>query len=489
MEGKSVTIEEDGVRINSATHVNSGFDHREDKDFIVANVLAINSGIKWLQHLIKERMNALIKGESVLAEESKISELPDFNKKTMIQKLLDEYGNSEIEIVLVLLSFASWFRPVSLSDMVVLAPGSDMRFVEPGGMYRKSNSRFIPTLQTAVFLLAGTDSILQGYYHTILCSHKFFREGILHLRTLNSVDSFPMEQIIEPDIGYYHYLINGKKPRMDVSPDFPASLLQTNKTIDDLILKPTTKAQLDIIMNYAKVKEKLFKKEGVNEKISQGFLALLYGPPGTGKTFSVAVLSKQLGVEAYRVDLSRIVSKYIGETEKNLEKVFTRFEDKNCILMFDEADALFGKRTEVKDAKDRFANQEVAYLLQRIETFPGLVILCSNYNQNLDTAFKRRILTSIFYAQPDKDEREILWRRSLPSCFSFEDYELPMKLANSYSLTGANIGNVVKLWCIQAESKGEAVLTMAGVEPFIHMEMNKEGMATTRKQIVNHERI
>lgn len=485
---KDVSTETVKINNNSA-HANIGYDQNKDKDLIEANVISVSIGIKWLEVLIKERMDSLVNDTKVSAEDSKMSNLPVFSDDTAIKKLLLEYGESEVEVVLLLLAFTSWFRPVNLTSLVALAPDSDMRFIEPGGVYRKTNSRFIPTLQTAVFILAGNDVTLQGYYHTVISTHNFFREGVLHLRSLNNVDNFPMEQILEPDIGYYHYLINGKVPRMDVTPDFPASLLQTNKTIDDLILKDTTKAQLDIIMNYAKVKERLFSREGVDEKVNQGFLALLYGPPGTGKTFSVAVLSKKLGVEAYRVDLSRIISKYIGETEKNLEKVFTRFEEKNCILMFDEADALFGKRTEVKDAKDRFANQEVAYLLQRMETFPGLVILASNFNQNLDIAFKRRILTSVYFAQPDSKEREILWRNSLPAYFKFEDEELPIHLADNYSLTGANIANVIKLWCIQAESKGNNILKRTEIEPFIYLEMNKEGVATTRKQLVNHQRI
>ncbi len=473
---------------NSEVH-KLGFEHYAGKEELNANVLQLSQGIRWFQLLIDERMNELSKGEKTEGGKSKMDNIPVFDKKSPIQILLNEFGNSEVEIVLLFMSFSAWFRPATFAKLTMLQENSDARYVETGGLYKKNSSRFIPTLQTAIFLLSGKNVTLQGYYSTIISDHRLFREGVLHLRNTGGIDNYPFEQIPELDLGYYHYLINGKKPHMDITPDFPASLMETNKTLNDLVLKESTRAQLDIIMNYAKVKDTLFMREGVDAKINQGYLALLYGPPGTGKTFSVSVISKELGIEAYRVDLSRVISKYIGETEKNLEKIFTRFEDKNCILMFDEADALFGKRTEVKDAKDRFANQEVAYLLQRVETFPGLVILASNYNQNLDSAFKRRILSSVYFAQPDSEEREILWRNAVPEYYSFESENSPAILAEKHSLTGANIANIIKLCCIQAESKGEKILRIKDIEPFIFLEMKKEGSTTTRKQIVNHQRI
>jgi len=201
---------------------------------------------------------------------------------------------------------------------------------------------------------------------------------------------------------------------------------------------------------------------------------MLYGPPGTGKTMTVSVMGKTLGMDVYSIDLSRVVSKYIGETEKNLEKIFQRLEGKRCILFFDEADALFGKRTEVKDAKDRYANQEVAYLLQKIERFPGLVILASNYNQNLDSAFKRRILSSIFFPPPSEDERLILWERALPSNYEFEPEDLASNLATKYQLTGANIANIMKLACLKAKSENTNKLLPHLFAQLIKLEQNKE---------------
>src|SRR5690606_11585436 len=127
----------------------------------------------------------------------------------------------------------------------------------------------------------------------------------------------------------------------------------------------------------------------MRQLIKPGYRTLFYGPPGTGKTLTAMLLGKEFQRNVFRIDLSQVVSKYIGETEKNLEKIFQRAANKEWILFFDEADALFGKRTSVKDAHDRYANQEVSYLLQRVEDFPGLVILASNYKNNIDKAFVR----------------------------------------------------------------------------------------------------
>ncbi|MGD1844608.1 MAG: ATP-binding protein [Salibacteraceae bacterium] len=181
-----------------------------------------------------------------------------------------------------------------------------------------------------------------------------------------------------------------------------------------------------------------------------------------------------MGIEVYRVNLSRVISKYIGETEKNLERIFDRLEQKNCILFFDEADALFGKRTEITEAKDRYANQEVAYLLQKIETFPNLVILSTNYRQNLDDAFQRRILSYIHVEAPKEAERLQLWQTHLPPGFAFDPPELLEQLAKDYQLTGANIANILKLASIEALSNQQKIISFSILEPILKQEFSKE---------------
>lgn len=452
-----------------------------DLKIVETNIQALATSIIWIEELMRLRMRELEGGPRTDIEEYAVKiDKTYLIENTSFYQLLDEYNNSYIEYLLISLGFTAWFRPKSLFEMSKTKPESTELYSETGLISNKVANKYIPTLQTAIFLLAGTNISKQAFYHGILLEHSLFKDQVLHLRKPSAYHNFPNDFILEIDLSYYNFLLNGKKPRYDSSPDFPATLLETEKEFEDLILKDSTRNQLDTIMQYAANRSSLYERDEVLHKIKPGLLAMLYGPPGTGKTFTVAVMSKHLGIDAYRIDLSRVISKYIGETEKNLEKIFERLSDKNCILFFDEADALFGKRTEVSDAKDRYANQEVAYLLQRVENFPGLVILASNYKQNLDKAFKRRILVSIYLAPPDAAERLTLWNNGLPGYFNYVPENLPEILAEKHPFTGANIDNVIKLSCITAESLKINEIDMQIMEPFIKQEYNKEGF-TGRK--------
>lgn len=186
-----------------------------------------------------------------------------------------------------------------------------------------------------------------------------------------------------------------------ISSDFQAQLIKTELTWDDLILPKETLMQIHEIEEWIKNSKVIFEKWDLSRKLKPGFRALFYGPDGTSRTMTAALLGKYSNKEVYKIDLSSIVSKYIGETEKNLENLFNKADNKDWILFFDEADALFGKRTEVKDAHDKYANQEVAYLLQRIENYDGLTILASNSKGNIDETFIRRLNSVINFSATD----------------------------------------------------------------------------------------
>ncbi len=175
------------------------------------------------------------------------------------------------------------------------------------------------------------------------------------------------------------------------------------------------------------------------------------------------------------LDLSMVISKYIGETEKNLEKVFAKAENKNWILFFDEADALFGKRTGITDAHDKYANQEIAYLLQRLEDYPGLVILASNMRNNVDEAFTRRLQSIIYFAKPQQNERIRLWKNSFsPNCVPPSEQELE-RIARQYDLSGAAIMNVVHYASLLALDRGDNEITLADITKGIRKEYYKDG--------------
>jgi len=184
---------------------------------------------------------------------------------------------------------------------------------------------------------------------------------------------------------------------------------------------------------------------GFDRKLSlgKGLIALFSGPSGTGKTMSAEIIANELGLDLFKINLSAVVSKYIGETEKNLEHIFGEAQDSDAILFFDEADALFGKRSEVKDAHDRYANIETAYLLQRTEEYNGLVILASNIKKNMDEAFVRRLHFIVDFPFPEEPERLEIWRRTFPpQAPRAEDIDLPF-LARKLKISGGNIRNII----------------------------------------------
>ena len=202
---------------------------------------------------------------------------------------------------------------------------------------------------------------------------------------------------------------------------------------------------------------------------------LVFGQSGCGKTFTASLLGKVTGKDVYCIDLSMVVSKYIGETEKNLAKVFELAENKDWILFFDEADALFGKRTNIKDSHDRYANQEVAYLLQRIEDYRGLVVLSTNLKSNIDEAFARRFQSVIRFPMPDARQRERLWRETFSTQCVFDDDVNLTAIAAKYELSGGSIVNVVQYCSVMAMSRDENIIRNSDLMEGIRREFRKEG--------------
>ncbi len=213
----------------------------------------------------------------------------------------------------------------------------------------------------------------------------------------------------------------------------------------------------------------------------QGVTALFAGESGTGKTMSAEVIAGELGLELYTINLATVVDKYVGETEKNLERIFSEVDGVNGVLLFDEADALFGKRSEVKDAHDRYANIEVAYLLQRIETFDGLAILATNLRANVDEAFTRRLDTLVDFPFPDVEQRRILWEQCLGTAIPVDrDVDL-LFLAKSFELSGGNIRSIA-LTAAYLAADGRSSLSMADLIRAVHREYRKLGRLSVRSE-------
>jgi hypothetical protein len=230
----------------------------------------------------------------------------------------------------------------------------------------------------------------------------------------------------------------------------------------DLVLPPDTMAQLKELLARARYREQVLDvwKMGGPSTRRRGLTALFAGPSGTGKTMAAEVLAGELGLDLYTVDLATVVDKYVGETEKNLDRIFAEAERVNGVILFDEADALFGKRSEVSDAHDRYANVEVAYLLQRMELFDGIAVLATNLRANLDEAFTRRLDSLVDFPEPEEEYRRQLWGRTLGTTMPRAgDLDLDF-LAESFKLAGGGIRNIVVAGAYQAAEQGQP-LSMA----------------------------
>jgi len=223
-----------------------------------------------------------------------------------------------------------------------------------------------------------------------------------------------------------------------------ASKIHLRHSWDDIVLPRDQKEQLQEICSYVKHYHTVYGDWGFGQKLSRGngLNVLFAGPSGTGKTMAAEIMANELGLDLYKIDLSAIVSKYIGETEKNLDRIFKEGQTSNAILFFDEADALFGKRSEVRDSHDRYANIEIAYLLQKMEEYDGVVILATNLRKNMDEAFARRMHFTIEFPIPEEGDRYRIWQSIFPGVAPLaKDIDL-MFLARQFKITGGNIRNV-----------------------------------------------
>ena len=256
-----------------------------------------------------------------------------------------------------------------------------------------------------------------------------------------------------------------------------ARRIQPRRSWDELVLPADEKAQLRELTARYRHRSTVYAAWGFPDVPSAGLVALFSGQSGTGKTLAAEVVAADLGLDAYKVDLSSVVSKYIGETEKNLERIFTAASAGNVVLFFDEADALFGKRSEVSDAHDRYANIEVAYLLQRVEAYDGIVILATNLARNLDPAFLRRISVAIEFPMPDDDQRRAIWELSFPPSAPTTELDLDF-LARQFRISGGAIRNAaLSAGFLAAEAGGP--ITMDVVVLALKREFQKLGRLRT----------
>ncbi|WP_423126907.1 ATP-binding protein [Gaoshiqia sp. Z1-71] len=379
------------------------------------------------------------------------------------------------ELVTLLLALVPHIDPGFLNSVVAgyLPNGGD--FPEFGGVKGKNHRGILPTGETLLFILAGKDIEKRIEVSRLFDeSHLFSRQNVLSLERTGEGEPRMSGRLVM-DEEYVDLFTTGKISKPKLSSDFPAELITTRLEWTDLVLQEKTFSEIKEIETWLKHNDTLLNEWKMKGKIKPGFRVLFHGPPGTGKTMTACLLGKYTNRDVFRIDLSMVVSKYIGETEKNLSKLFDKAANKDWILFFDEADSIFGKRTNVRDAHDKYANQEVSYLLQRVESHAGLVILASNLRNNIDSSFTRRFNSIIEFENPGIAERDMLWKNYMPSSVSLDEKISLKEVARKFEITGANIVNVIHYAGLKTLENRSTTISYNDLMNGIQKEFIKEG--------------
>lgn len=438
------------------------------------NFLALESELDWFGTLLQSVV------ESYLSEEPDPFILNQYPAPRLaapmsaLGRLVRDWELGDAERIAIALTLAPHLRPQLLDILLLTSSQTGRVLTEFGGVADGNHRGFLPTGQTLAFLLSANNRTGWADYHRLTASsHRLMREQVLRLDSEG--DRLP--RIASPlrlSEAWLHYLLTGEPARPETEHDFPARPITCAQGWEDLILEPQTMGQLNELRLWLMHGQQVLAEYNLAAKIKPGYRALFFGQPGTGKTLSACLLGKITNRDVYRVDASMVVSKYIGETEKNLGRVFDVAQYRDWILFFDEADALFGKRTAASTSNDRHANQQTAYLLQRIEDYPGVVILSTNLRANMDEAFTRRFQAMIQFPMPGPTERLRLWQAAFSGSINLApDIDLH-ELVEQAEVAGGTIINVLRAVTLAAAAKGSRVVNRTNLIEALRRELAKD---------------
>jgi hypothetical protein len=440
------------------------------------NAIFIQNEISWFRDVMELRLK-LHSSENSGADVLDEFDLPSVSETTShYAEVIRRFDMSRAERLMLILSYIPHVRPDVLDPFFIQNQSVQRRFTEFGGLTGLSHGGFLPTGETVIFLLAGDDIEQRLRFHYLFSpNHYFYEHNILRLNHQHAEEP-QLSSGLHLTPAYLERLTTGRSYEPPFSSEFPAQRITTLYEWNDLVLDPATRQEIEDIVIWMRHEDLLMNDWLLRKRIKPGFRALFYGPPGTGKTLTAGLLGQATGLSVYRIDLSKVVSKYIGETEKNLASLFDHAQHQKWILFFDEADSLFGKRTESRNANDRAANQQVSYLLQRIEDFPGVVILATNARSHLDDAFARRFQSMIHFPLPNFEQRLRLWEDN----FKDKPYRLAAdadlrKMARDYELSGGGIINVLRYACLKAVARTPREIRAQDLLYGVRKESHKEG--------------
>jgi len=400
---------------------------------------------------------------------------PDSFDDTPIARFIKKTNLPPTETIVLLLALVPHISPGFLSAKIAAYFPDGNEFPEFGGIKGTQHRGIFPTGETVIYLLAGNDIQKRIEASSVFEPNHIFKQNNIIMLDKPILGEPEMSGRLLIDEEYLSWITKEKVVHPELSEKFPAQRITTELEWKDLILDKETTTYIREIETWLQHEKTLQDDWSMRKRIKPGYRVLFYGAPGTGKTLTATLLGKHTNRDVYRIDLSMVVSKFIGETEKNLANLFNKAENKNWILFFDEADSIFGKRTQVRDAHDKYANQEVSYLLQRIESYNGLVILASNFKQNIDTAFTRRFQSIIEFKNPTQKERLKLWKHNIPQKATLAPSIDLENISEIYDITGSNIINAIQYASLQTIAKNSTEISKEDLINGIKKEYIKEG--------------
>ena len=447
----------------------------ENTNNTLSNANTLIKELEWFSQVLDTRLKLYYNHNT---DRKSIFEItpPDLRQEqSYYASIVNHYQFTFAERIIFLLAIIPHIKPELLNPLYGENPEKNS-YVEFGGIQGTAHKGFLPTGETALFIIAGhhIDKRLE-LIAAFGQNHFFYQHNMLKLSSQQPEEPLlsGMLQITEE---YFSPIVKGIPFVPETNEKFPAKEVFTTLDWEDLVLPPNTMKGVEDIRTWIKFGHILMDNWELGKRIKPGYRALFYGPPGTGKTLTAGLLGKVCNMPVYRVDLALTVSKWLGETEKNLKNLFEQAQNKNWILFFDEADSLFNKRTKVSNSNDRSSNQQVGFLLQKMEDFPGIIILASNLRNNIDPAFSRRIQSTIHFPIPGVSERLKLWQDAFKDkYFDLEETIDLDAIAQKYELAGGSIINVLRYACIQAIGRNNKLVLHNDILDGIRIEFHKDG--------------
>jgi hypothetical protein len=373
--------------------------------------------------------------------------------QSLHQSFADMYAEAdEGEAIGITLCLLPVIYPDFLDNYIRQEFGQEGDFPLPGGVRGTQHRGILPTGETWAFFCCGNDGEKRITFIQSIPQYLSHPQALLNIEGAPAGEPFLAGRLefsayFRKQFQHHSLIYEQRFSNMALG-----GFIETGLSLQDLVLPESVTASINEILYWQAFQENKQDNQAFARRIKQGLKVMFFGKPGTGKTQTAAILAADLKKRIYRIDLSQIVSKYIGETEKNLSRIFEAAESRQWILFFDEGDALFGKRTSVNSSNDRYANQEVAYLLQRMEDFEGIIIVSTNLRENIDAAFLRRFQIIVEFPMPGKTERKEIWKKlfsELPG-YTVSMSEAEWEEITKIELSGGGITNIVNYALLKA---------------------------------------